>query len=119
VGITRAGLKMDGTNNEIPAMREQISMLEVAGCIVVANAMHCHKDTMALIAEKQADYLLNVKDNQRVLKNDIEDYVQNSGLRETMDTFTTREKNGGRMEVRRGLSPVILTGFMAKTNGKI
>ena len=102
LGITRAGLKMDGTSNEIPAVRELIGMLEVAGCIVVTDAMHCHKETVALIAEKQADYLLNVKDNQVALKNDLEDYVQDSRLREAMDTFTTREKNGGRIAIRTG-----------------
>ena len=77
-------------------------MLEVADCIIVADAMHCQKETAALIVEKQADYLLNVKDNQSALKNDLEEYVQDSGLRKTMDTFTTCEKNGGRIEIRRG-----------------
>ena len=72
-------------------------MLEVVGCIIVADAMHCQKETAALIAEKQADYLLNVKGNQRALRNDIKEYVQDGDLRKSMDTFTTCEKNGGRI----------------------
>ena len=36
------------------------------------------------------------------LKNDLEEYVQDDGLRKTMDTFMTCEKNGGRIEIRRG-----------------
>ena len=56
----------------------------------------------ARIVEKQADYLLNAKDNQPRLKNDIEEYVQDDELRKRMDTFTTCEKNGGRIEVRSG-----------------
>jgi len=102
LGITLAGLKTDGKSNEIPAVRDLIGMLEVAGCIIVADAMHCQKETAALIAEKQADYLLNVKDNQPGLKNDLEEYVQDDNLRKNMDAFTTREKNGGRIEVRSG-----------------
>ena len=102
LGITLAGLKTDGKSNEIPAVRELIGMLEVAGCIIVADAMHCQKETAALIAEKQADYLLNVKDNQPGLKNDLEEYVQDDSLRKSMDAFTTREKNGGRIEIRKG-----------------
>jgi predicted transposase YbfD/YdcC len=102
LGITLAGLKTDGKSNEIPAVRELIGMLEVAGCIIVADAMHCQKETAALIVKKQADYVLNVKDNQPTLKNDLEEYVQDGGLRKNMDTFTTREKNGGRIEVRTG-----------------
>jgi len=102
LGITLAGLKTDGKSNEIPAVRELIGMLEVAGCVIVADAMHCQKETAALVVGKQADYLLNVKDNQPALKNDIEEYVQDGGLRKTMDTFTTCEKNGGRIEIRSG-----------------
>jgi len=43
LGITLAGLKTDGKSNEILAVRELIGMLEVAGCIIVADAMHCQK----------------------------------------------------------------------------
>jgi len=45
LGITLAGLKTDGKSNEILAVRELIGMLEVAGCIIVADAMHCQKET--------------------------------------------------------------------------
>jgi len=86
----------------VPAVRDLIGMLEAAGCIIVSDAMHCQKETAALIVEKQADYLLNVKDNQPALKNDLEEHVQDGDLRKNMDTFTTREKNGGRIEIRRG-----------------
>ena len=102
LGITLAGKKTDGKRNEIPAVRELIGMREVEGCILVADAMHCQKETAALIVEKQADYLLNTKDNQARLKNDIEEYVQDDDLRKNMDTFRTCEKNGGRIEVRTG-----------------
>jgi predicted transposase YbfD/YdcC len=41
-----------------------------------------------------------VKDNQQTLKENIEDYVQDEELRETMDTFATIEKKSGRIEHR-------------------
>jgi predicted transposase YbfD/YdcC len=44
--------------------------------------------------------LLSVKDNQSTLKQDIEDYVSDKNLRETMDTAETLEKNRGRIERR-------------------
>ena len=68
--------------------------------------MHCHKETAALIVEKQADYLLSVKDNQRALKNDLEAYVQDGSLRKNIDTFRTCEKNGGRIEIHKGFRPM-------------
>jgi len=100
LGITIAGHKTDDKSNEIPAVRELIDLLEVEGCIIVADAMHCQRETAALIVEKKADYLLNVKDNQLLLKKDIEDYAQDEKLRKNMDTFSTCEKNGGRIEKR-------------------
>ena len=102
LGITIAGNKVDDKSNEIPAVRDLIGMLDVEGCIITADAMHCQKETAALIVEKKADYLLNAKSNQPMLKKDIEDYVQDEKLRKSMDKFVTTEKNGGRIEVRRG-----------------
>jgi predicted transposase YbfD/YdcC len=57
LGITLAGLKTDGKSNGTPAVRELLGMLEAAGCIIAADAVHCQKETAALIGEKKADYL--------------------------------------------------------------
>jgi predicted transposase YbfD/YdcC len=102
LGITIAGQRVDSKSNEIPCVRELIQALDVCGCIIVADAMHCQKETAALIVKKKADYLLNAKDNQSGLKKDIEEYAQDADLRKSMDTFTTTEKNSGRVEVRSG-----------------
>ena len=101
LGITFAQETVSEKSNEIPAMRELIDMLEIEGCMVVADALHCQKETAAVIAKKKAGYLLNVKDNQEELKQHIEDYVQDTGLRQTMKTAVTLEKNRGRIEKRR------------------
>jgi len=101
-GLTLAGLRVDGKSNEIPAVRELISLLEVEGCVIVADAMHCQKETAELIVGKKADYLLNAKDNQPTLKKDIGEYVGDDVLRNAMDAFRTFEKNGGRLETRTG-----------------
>lgn len=100
LGITLAGQKVDDKSNEIPAMRELIELLEVEGCMIVADALHCQKDTAATIVKNKADYLLSVKDNQSTLKEDIEDYVQDDDLRKVMKTAFTLEQNGGRVERR-------------------
>jgi len=44
-GITLAGRKVDDKSNEIPAVRDLIGLLEVEGCMIVADAMHCQKET--------------------------------------------------------------------------
>jgi predicted transposase YbfD/YdcC len=75
-----------------PAVRELIDLLKIEGCVVVADALNCQKETAKAIIDAKADYLLNAKDNQPTLKSDIEDYVQDDVLRKEMDTFTTSEK---------------------------
>jgi predicted transposase YbfD/YdcC len=99
-GITLAQQAVDGKSNEIPAVRELLELLDISGCIIVADAMHCQKETAKIIVEKKADYLLSVKDNQLTLKKDIEDYVQDIPLRQTMATATKTEKNRERLEKR-------------------
>ena len=100
LGITIGQQTVEGKSNEIPAVRKLIGLLKIEGCIVVADALNCQKETAHAIIGAKADYLLNVKDNQPTLKKDIEAYVQDENLRKGMDTFTTREKQSGRIEER-------------------
>jgi predicted transposase YbfD/YdcC len=100
LGITFGQQTVYEKSNEIPAVRELLKMLEIKGCVVVADALNCQKETARAIIDGDADYLLNVKDNHPTLKQDIEDYVQDSDLRKAMDTFETFEKNRGRLEKR-------------------
>jgi predicted transposase YbfD/YdcC len=101
LGITLASHKVNAKSNEIPAVRELLETLEIEGCMIVADAMHCQKETAAAIVNKGADYLLCAKDNQSNLKKDIEDYVQDEELCKTMECAQTREQNSGRIELRR------------------
>ena len=100
LGITMGQQTVDSKSNEIPAVRNLLSLLEISGCIVVADAINCQKETAQAIIDAKADYLLNVKDNQPTLKENIEEHVQDDKLRNEMDTFTTYEKNSGRIEQR-------------------
>jgi predicted transposase YbfD/YdcC len=68
--------------------------------MIVADALHCQKETAKAIVKKKADYLLSVKENQSDLKHEIEDYIQSDELRQTMNTDKTLEKNRNRIERR-------------------
>ena len=101
LGITFGQQTVYEKSNEIPAVRELLGLLQLEGCMVVADALNCQKETAKEIIKGKADYLLSVKDNHETLKQEIEDYVQDTKLRKTMDTFKTHEKNNGRIELRR------------------
>ena len=100
LGLTLAQQRVENKKNEIPAVRELVGLLELEGCMVVADALHCQKETARAIVKGKADYLLSVKDNQETLREEIEDYVQDDSLRKGMDRCQTREKKSGRIEER-------------------
>lgn len=100
LGLTFAQQTVEGKSNEIPAVRDLIEVLDIEGCMIVADALNCQEKTAKAIVAGGADYLLNVKNNQKTLKKEIEDYVQDEELRSEMDTHSTIEKNSGRIERR-------------------
>ena len=100
LGLTLAQRSTDDKSNEIPAVQELLKTLKIKGHVVVADALNCQKETAEIIVNQEADYLLCVKDNHPVLKKDIEDYVQDGTLHNTMDSLSETEKNYGRIETR-------------------
>jgi hypothetical protein len=90
-------MTVEGKSSEIPAMR---GLLDIKGCMIVADALHCRKETAKAVIEGKGDCLLNVKDNRRTLKEETAGYVQEEGLRKGMDSHTTCGKTGGRVERR-------------------
>jgi len=64
----------EGKKNEIKTMQSMLEILPVKGTILSADAMHCQKETAQQIRNKGADYVLQVKDNQKNLKDNIAAY---------------------------------------------
>lgn len=63
---------IDEKSNEITAIPELLKVLDIQGCTVTIDAMGCQKKIAKQIVDKKADYLLMVKDNQKGLKEEIE-----------------------------------------------
>lgn len=81
---------------EPEAFRNLIEMLDIKDSVVVADALHCRTKSAESVINAQADYLFVVKDNNKGLKQSIEDHVR---LRSVAGK-TQVEKNGGRIESR-------------------
>ena len=116
LGITFGQQTVYDKSNEIPAVQELIRMLNLKGCMVVADALNCQKETAKAIIESKADYLLNVKDNHENLATDIKDYVQDDALRKTMDTNKTLEKSRNRVERRTAYTTTDIDWLYGKDN---
>ena len=85
LGLTLAQRTVASKSNEIPAVQELIKELEIAGCMVVADALHCQIQTAQAIIDSKVDYLLSAKGNQKELMGDIAEYVQDENLRAKME----------------------------------
>ena len=100
LGITFASKSVEGKSNEISAVQKLIGELDIEGCMVVADALNCQRETAKAIVKGKGDYLLDAKGNQATLEGEIKDYVQDGSLRGTMDSATITEKSRDRIETR-------------------
>lgn len=65
--------RVDEKSNEITAIPKLLKVLELSGTIVTIDAMGCQKSIAQQILDKQADYVLAVKENQLHLLEDMRD----------------------------------------------
>lgn len=100
LGMTFAQKSVEGKSNEIPAVQKLLKELEISGCIIIADALNCQKETAKAVISRGADYVLSVKDNQPSMKREIADYVGDAVLRGKMDRASQTEKNRDRVEKR-------------------
>ena len=103
-GITLGQRKTDDKSNEITAIPELLQLLSITGCIVTIDAMGCQKKIAQTIRDRKADYVLSVKNNQKKLHQDIEDwfaYADQVNFKNiTHDYHKTVNKGHGRIEIR-------------------
>lgn len=97
-------LACEEKSNEITAIPKLLEMLEIKGCIVTIDAMGTQTEIAKKITEKEADYILALKNNQSNLYEDVclyfEDYCKEIGIKETKQYAKTQDNSHGRIEIR-------------------
>jgi predicted transposase YbfD/YdcC len=88
---------VDEKSNEITAIKPLLNTLDIRGQTVTIDAMGCQKEIAQAISDKEAYYVLAVKDNQKTLHQEIQAAFKNTP---STDTETTLEKDHGRIEER-------------------
>ena len=91
-------LKTETKSNEITAIPEILDLLEIKGSIITIDAMGTQKAIAEKIIEKEAHYILAVKDNQKTLCLEVETACKR--YHPIVDVSET-EKGHGRIETRR------------------
>jgi predicted transposase YbfD/YdcC len=97
-------VKVDEKSNEITAIPQLLDALEVSGCIVTIDAMGCQTDIAEKIVNREAEYVLSLKENQGNLYEDVEhlfaDLEDSHYKAYEFDYEKTVNKDHGRIEIR-------------------
>lgn len=91
-------VKVSEKSNEITAIPKLLEVLSIANCIVTIDAMGCQTEIAQKIIEKEADYILAVKENQKELCQKIKDEFK---FGKNIPTHLTQELDHGRIETRK------------------
>jgi predicted transposase YbfD/YdcC len=89
-------------NNEVAGAMQLLEFVQLKGCVVTADALHCHRAMAKAIVERSGDYILAVKDNQPALFADAKAAI-NAAVRQGKKSTKTADAAHGRKEKRRAL----------------
>src|SRR6266404_5976423 len=89
-------------NNEAAAALQLIELLQLKGCVVTGDALHCHRAMAKAVVQQGGDYVLAVKDNQPGLLRDAKAALA-AAERKGAKTITTTDARHGRRERRTAL----------------
>jgi predicted transposase YbfD/YdcC len=95
--VTLGQVAVDEKSNEITAIPKLLDLLTVKDCIVTIDAMGCQKEIASKIREKKADYILQVKGNQKTLLEEVENVF---GITKIASTDQHEDFGHGRIESR-------------------
>lgn len=103
-GLVLGQLACEEKSNEITAIPKLLEMLELSGCIVTIDAMGTQREIAKKITEREADYILSLKENQKTLYEDVrlyfEEYRKNPSGIDPNCRAVTHSQGHGRFERR-------------------
>ncbi len=97
-------VKVDEKSNEITAIPQLLEALEISGYIMPIDAMGCQTDIAEKIIDREADYVLGLKENQGNLYENVDrlfaDLEGSQYKAYPFDHEETVNKSHGRIEIR-------------------
>lgn len=96
--ITLGEITVEEKSNEITAIPKLLDLVDVSGATVTIDAMGCQIDIAQKIVEKDADYCLVLKGNQKSLHDEVEVYFEN--LQVKQQSVVVKDRGHGRIECR-------------------
>ena len=105
IGLSIGQVKVNEKSNEITAIPDLLDLIDITDATITIDAIGTQKNIVEKIIEKKGHYCLSVKENQKLMYQDINDYFKDDALKykeenEKLSKYTTKEKNHGRIEKR-------------------
>lgn len=104
IGISIGQVKVNDKTNEITAIPELLDIINIKGHTITIDAIGTQKDIVDKIVDLEGDYCLSVKENQRALFEDIDNYfkayINDEEELKRINTYKTFDKDHGRIEKR-------------------
>lgn len=92
--------EIDAKTNEIPELRTLVGEVNLAGCVLTADAIHCQTETAKAIIAAGGHYLLTLKANQITLLEAVIPLLSGTQARWSHQSHTSIERGHGRTEQR-------------------
>ena len=109
---------VDSKSNEITAIPELLTMLDIESCIITLDAMGCQSEIAKHIIHQKGDYMLALKGNHSGMQAELEAWWHKSereGLNPTnSDTYSEISSGHGRIETRTCRQLLIDKSWLAK-----
>jgi predicted transposase YbfD/YdcC len=85
-------VKVADKSNEIVAIPALLDMMAIEGAIVTLDAMGCQRGIAQKIIDKKADYMLALKGNQGMLREDVEIFAAEQKANGFKDTKISQDQ---------------------------
>lgn len=119
-GLVLAQASIDRKENEIVVAPHLLRQVNLAGTIVIADAMHTQKTMCSQVVEAGGDYVLTVKDNQartrwaieKLFVSEVADLQKGAALSKDFQMAVKTEKRHGRLEKRTIMTSSLLNDYL-------
>ncbi|TFF17183.1 ISAs1 family transposase, partial [Jiella endophytica] len=109
--LTLANLPAAG-NNERDAVLQLVDLVSLKGCVVTADALHCHEELAERIVAGRGDYALRLKANQPTLLAGAQAALAGAGVKSASDVGRRNGKDVRRTaDVAPAAALAVRTGF--------
>lgn len=97
-GLSFGQEQVDKKSNEITAIPKLLDRIACQGSVITMDAMGCQKEIIELIADKQADYVIALKANQKGLYQEAVQFIE--AHLEILPSHKSSNNGHGRQEER-------------------